>query len=112
MKARLPEGYNQSRGDMLRQYQKMQEAMQQLQKEHEETEYTASAAGGLATATINGKNEVVLIDVKPELVDPEDTEMMCDAIAAAVNEALRKSSDDFSQKMGSITGGLNLGGLM
>lgn len=112
MKARLPEGYNQSRGDMMKQYQKLQESMATLQQEHNETEYEASVSGGMASATVNGKNEVIRIDVKPEIVDSEDTEMMCDIIAAAVNEALRKSADDYNQKMAQITGGMNLGGLM
>lgn len=112
MKARLPQGYNQSRGDMLKQYQQIQVNIENIRKEHDETEYEASVSGGLASATVNGKNEVVRIDVKPEIVDPEDTEMMCDLIAAAVNEAIRKSTADFDEKMANVTGGLSLGGLM
>ena len=112
MKARLPEGYNQSRGDMMKQYQKLQENMAVLQEQHNETEYEASVSGGMASATVNGKNEVVRIDVKPEIVNKDDTEMMCDMIAAAVNEALRKASADINGKMAELTGGLGLGGLV
>lgn len=112
MKSRLPEGYGQSRGDMMKQYQALQQNMAAVQAEHEAAEFEASVSGGLARATVNGKNEVVRIDVKPEIVDPEDCEMMCDLIAAAVNEAIAKAKNDLSQKMSELTGGLGLGGLM
>ena len=112
MKSRLPEGYGQSRGDMMKQYQMLQQNMAAVQAEHEATEYEASVSGGLASATVNGKNEIIRIDVKPEIVDPSDCEMMCDLIAAAVNEALAKAKDDLAGKMSELTGGLGLGGLM
>ena len=110
MKSRLPEGYGpQSRSDMMKQYQKLQEQMAELQEELKSKEYTAAAGGGMAEATVTGEHSVVRITVKPEAVDPDDTEMLCDIIAAAVNAAIKAASDDYAAQMGTLTGGLNLG---
>ena len=65
----------------------------------------------MVTATVNGKHEVVGIEIKPEAVDPDDVEMLQDMIVAAVNEAMRKAEAEASQNMSRLTGGLNLGGL-
>ena len=111
MKARLPQGYGGGPGNMqsmLRQAQKMQEDMAAAQAELEEKEYTATAGGGMVTATVDGKHLVRSLELNPEAVDPEDTEMLSDMIMAAVNEAVRKAQADSEETMGKLTGGMNL----
>jgi DNA-binding YbaB/EbfC family protein len=111
MKARLPQGYGGGGGNMqsmLRQAQKMQEDMAKAQTELEQREYTATSGGGMVTATVDGKHLLRSIDLKPEAVDPEDTEMLSDLIVAAVNEAVRKAQADSEETLGKITGGMQL----
>lgn len=105
MKARIPGG-NQSRGDMLKKIQQMQEDMQNAQAEVEATEFTASSGGGAVEAIVTGAHEVKAINIKPEVVDPEDVEMLSDLIVAAVNEAMKRAEDAMTQKMKSAQGGL------
>ncbi len=93
---------------MLRQAQKMQEDMANAQSELEQREYTASAGGGMVTATVDGKHLLRSIELKPEAVDPDDTEMLSDLIVAAVNEAVRKAQADSEETLGKITGGMQL----
>ena len=111
MKARLPEGYNMSRGDMMRQVQKMQENMQNAQAEVEATEFEASAGGGAVTAKVNGKKELLEVKIKPEVVDPDDVEMLEDLLVAAVNECMKQADSAMENRMGAVTGGLNLPGM-
>ena len=96
---------------MLRQAQKMQEDMAALQEELDAREYEVKAGGGVVTVKINGKLEVLSIDVAPEVVDPDDIETMTDIIVAAVNEAIKKVNETNSEEMGKITGGLNVPGI-
>ena len=96
---------------MMKQAQKMQQDMLRMQEEMENKTYSASAGGGMVTATVNGKHQLVSIDVKPEAVDPDDVEMLQDMIIAAVNEAMRTADTDAQNNMARLTGGLNLGGL-
>ncbi len=115
MKARLPKGVGGGPGNMqsmIKQAQKMQEQMTQLQTELDEREYTAAAGGGAVSCTVSGKREVLRLDIKPEVVDPEDVEMLSDLITAAVNEALRKAVETSEAEMNKITGGLNIPGLV
>jgi len=95
--------------NMIRQAQKMQQDMLKAQEEIEQQEYSASSGGGMVTARVNGKRELLSLDINPEAVDPEDVEMLSDMIVAAVNEALRKAETAMSQGMSKITGGLNIG---
>lgn len=111
MKARLPEGYNMKQGDMMRRVQKMQEDMQNAQAEVEASVFEASAGGGAVTAKVNGKKEVLEVKIKPEVVDPDDVEMLEDLLVAAVNECMKQADSAMESKMGSITGGLNLPGM-
>lgn len=97
--------------NMIKKAQKMQEDMQKMQEELENATYTATAGGGVVTATVSGKREVTALEIDPEAVDPEDVEMLQDMIVAAVNEAMRAADADAANTMQSITGGLNLGGL-
>ena len=94
---------------MMKQAQKMQQEM--LQEEVETKTYTATAGGGVVSATVNGKHEVVSLTIAPEAVDPDDVDMLQDMIIAAVNEAMRAADADSASNMSRLTGGLNLGGL-
>ena len=96
---------------LARQAQKLQQQMAKMQEEIEAREFEASAGGGMATAKVNGKKELLSIEIKPEAVDPDDVEMLQDLIVAAVNEALRQASEAMEQGMGKMTGGMNLPGL-
>lgn len=94
--------------NMIKQAQKMQQDMQRMQAELEEKEYTAQAGGGVVSATVSGKRELVKLAIDPEAVDPEDVEMLQDMIVAAVNEAIRTAEAEMSAGMQQLTGGLNL----
>lgn len=93
---------------MIRQAQKMQQDMMKAQEELESKTYEAGAGGGVVTATVSGKKELVGVAIDPEAVDPDDVEMLQDLIVAAVNEALRKANEDAASQMSKLTGGLNL----
>lgn len=94
--------------NMIKQAQKMQQEMMKAQEELEAKEYEVSAGGGVVTAVVSGKREVVSVTIDPEAVDPEDVEMLQDMVIAAVNEAVRAAMEDMSSSMGKITGGMNL----
>ena len=94
--------------NLIKQAQKMQENMQKMQAELEAKEYSAQAGGGVVSATVTGKRELVSLTIDPEAVDPEDVEMLQDMIVAAVNEAIRSAETDMADNMRQITGGLNL----
>ena len=98
--------------NMVKQAQKMQQEMLRMQQEMETKEYEATAGGGMVTAAVNGKHELLRLAINPEAVDPEDVEMLQDMVIAAVNEAMRKADADAAASMGKLTGGLNLGGLL
>ena len=100
-----------SQAQMMKQAQKMQQELLRMQEEQETKTYTASAGGGMVSATVNGKHEVVAISINPEAVDPDDVEMRQDMVIAAVNEAMRTADAEAAQNMSRLTGGLNLGGL-
>ena len=114
MKARLPQGMGggpQNMSAMLKQAQKMQEDMAALQQELDEREYDISAGGGVVGVKINGKKEILSIDIKPEIVDPDDIETLSDILVAAVNEAIKRVEDTNSNEMSKITGGIGMPGL-
>ncbi|QGU00597.1 Nucleoid-associated protein YaaK [Candidatus Syntrophocurvum alkaliphilum] len=96
---------------MMKQAKQMQEQIAQMQAELEEREIEASAGGGAVTVTVNGKQQLIGIKIKPEVVDPDDVEMLEDLITAAVNEGVKQSQDMVSSEMAKITGGLNLPGM-
>jgi len=97
--------------NMMKQVQKMQQDMLKLQQEMEEHEFTATAGGGMVTATVTGKKELRAVEIKPEAVDPEDVEMLQDMIVAAVNEAIRQAETTMESEMSRITGGMSLPGM-
>ena len=105
----MPGGMNQAA--MMKQAQKMQQELLRMQEEQENKTYTAKAGGGMVSATVNGKQEVVALEINPEAVDPDDVEMLQDMVMAAVNEAMRNADADAAQNMSRLTGGLNLGGM-
>ena len=94
--------------NMIRQAQKMQQDMMKAQEELESKTYEAQAGGGVVSATVSGKKELLSVTIDPEAVDPDDVEMLQDLIVAAVNEALRRASEDAASQMSKLTGGLNL----
>ncbi len=96
--------------EMQQKIAEMQQAMNDAQEEVEAQEFSASSGGGVVTAKVNGKKEVLALEIKPEAVDPEDVEMLQDLVVSAVNEALRQAGEAMEKRMESITGGLNLGG--
>ena len=95
--------------NMIKQAQKMQQEMLKMQEELEQAEYSATAGGGVVSATVTGKREIKELKIEPEAVDPDDVEMLQDLIVAATNEALRKAESAMSEGMSKLTGGLNLG---
>ena len=113
MKARLPQGMGGAGNmqNMIRQAQKMQEEMEKTQEELNVKEYTVSAAGGMVECTINGKREVLSINIKPEAVDPDDVEMLQDMIKSLINEAIAKVDSVNASEMEKVTGGLNIPGI-
>ena len=115
MKARLPQGYGggpQNMQAMIKQAQKMQEDMARVQEECEAKEYEIQADGGAVTVKINGKSEILSIDISPDIVDPDDIETLSDVITAAVNQAIKTVSDNTNAEMAKVTGGMGgMGGM-
>ncbi|MBK1813498.1 YbaB/EbfC family nucleoid-associated protein [Clostridium sp. YIM B02505] len=97
--------------NLMKQAQKLQKDMEDMQKDLENKEFEASVGGGAVVVKVNGKKEIKSINIKPEVVDPDDVEMLEDLVLSAVNEALRKAEDETANKMGKLTGGLNMPGL-
>lgn len=96
---------------MLKQAQKMQEQITALQAELEEREFSASVGGGAVDITINGKRQVLKLNIKPEVVDPEDVETLQDLVMSAFNEAIRVLDEESDAEMQKLTGGVSIPGL-
>ncbi len=96
----------------LQQMQQMQRKMEMIQAELDEKEITTTSGGGAVSVVMNGKKEIVKLELKPEVVDPDDIEMLQDLVAAAINEAIREIEEKSNAEMGKLTGGLNIPGLM
>lgn len=114
MKSRLPNGRGGGPSNMqgiMKQAQKMQEDMQALQAELDEREYEVKAGGGVVTVKINGKLEVLSIEIDPDIVDPDDIETLSDVLVAGVNEAIKKVNETNNNEMGKVTGALNMPGI-
>ena len=115
MKARMPQGVGGGAPNNMqaiaRQAQKMQDEMEQVTAALEEKEYSATSGGSAVSVIVTGKMEVKSIEIKPEVVDPEDVEMLADLVMAAVNEALRAAEEEKNASMEAISGGMNLPGL-
>ena len=110
-------GFGGSQGQMMRQQQMQQKIMQmqaemaKAQQDVEVKEFTSSVGGGVVSATANGKKELTELVLKPEVVDPEDVEMLQDLVISAVNEVLRQADEAMSSTMNAFTGGLGIPGL-
>jgi len=114
MKANIPKGMGggpQNMQAMIRQAQKMQEDMAAKQAELDACEYDISAGGGVVNVKINGKKEILSIDLQPEIVDPDDIETLSDILVAAVNEAIKRVEETNNSELNKITGPMNLPGL-
>lgn len=97
--------------NLIKQAQKFQKQMEDMQKDLESKEFTATVGGGAVIAIANGKKQLVDIKIKPEVVDPDDIEMLQDLIISACNEALKKAEDETAGEMKKLTGGLNIPGM-
>lgn len=112
MKVRIPNsGGAGNMNQMLKQAQKMQEDMTALQADLEQREYSASSGGGMVEVTVDGKHLVKSLKINPDIIDPEDSEMLEDLITVAINEAISNAIKTAEEEMGAITGGLNMPGL-
>ena len=112
MKARLPKEYTQGPANMqgmLKQAQRMQEQVAETQAALEAKEYEVKAGGGVVTIKINGKKEILSLDIAPEIVDPDDIETLADVLTAGVNEAIKTVENDANAEMSKITGGMGMG---
>lgn len=114
MKARLPKGMGggpQNMQAMLKQAQQMQENIEKKKAELEEKDYVVSSGGGMVEVTVSGKHEIKAIGINPEVVDPDDVEMLEDMLVAAFNEAVRQINEESERELEKVTGGLNIPGL-
>ena len=98
-------------GNLFKQAQQMQQKMVKMQEELAQRTIEASVGGGMVSVTVNGKNEVLRLKIEPQVVDPDDVEMLEDLVLAGVNEALRKSQEMISDEMSKLTGGMKIPGL-
>ena len=111
MKVRLPNNGGGNMNQMLKQAQKMQEDMTNLQADLEQREYTATSGGGMIEVTVDGKHLIKNIKISPDAIDPDDSEMLEDLITVAVTEAISNAIKTSEEEMGAITSGLNMPGL-
>lgn len=100
-------GFGGNMNNLMKQAQKMQKDMEKVQEEVHQKTVEVTAGGGAITVVVSGKKELVKIDIKPEVVDPEDVEMLQDLIIASVNEAIRKADEMVNAEMSKVAGGLN-----
>jgi hypothetical protein len=98
-------------GNIMKQAQQMQRRMAELQEELGKKQIEASAGGGMVTAVVSGKQQLLCLKIDPAAVDPEDVEMLQDLVMAAVNEAIKQSQQMAQEEMAKVTGGLNIPGL-
>ncbi len=98
-------------GDLLKQAQEFQQKMGTVQEELSLKIVTGTAGGGMVTATVNGKGELVGLAIEQDIVNPDDVQMLQDLVCAAVNDGLNKARDLGKEEMGKLTGGLNLPGM-
>ena len=96
---------------LMQQAQRMQQQMAQKQAELAEKTVTAQSGGGMVTATVNGAHELVELSIDPDVIDPEDKEMLEDMVVAAVNQAMQQAEEMAQQELGKLTGGMNIPGL-
>lgn len=98
-------------GNLMKQAQKMQQEMLKMQDELGARELSAAVGGGMVEAVVNGKGELLRLKLEPEVVDPDDIDMLADLVVAAVSEAQRRAQEMMQTEMGKLTGGMNIPGL-
>ena len=98
-------------GDMMKQVQKMQAKMEELQAQLETATVDGSSGGGMVKVTTNGKNQILSLSIDPEVVNKDDVEMLQDLVIAAVNQARQKVQELQAEQMGNLTGGLKIPGM-
>lgn len=112
MKARIPQSAKApNQGDMMKQIKNMQNKMREKQDEIDATEFTSSVGGGAVEVTVNGAHEVTSIKMQPDVVDPEDIDMLEDLLISALNESIKKANEAMDQGMEQAKGGLSIPGL-
>lgn len=114
MRANVPKGMGGGPSNMqamIRQAQKMQEDVAAKQEELDAREYDIQAGGGVVSVKINGKKEILSIDIKPEIVDPDDVETLSDILVAAVNEAIKRVESTNNEELSKVTGSMNIPGM-
>ncbi|AKA71197.1 nucleoid-associated protein [Clostridium carboxidivorans P7] len=97
--------------NLMKQAQKLQKQMEDMQSDLKNKEFEATVGGGAVVAVANGKKEIIDIKIKPEVVDPDDVEMLQDLVLSACNEALKKAEDETASEMKKLTGGMNMPGM-
>lgn len=97
--------------NLIKQAQKFQKQMEDMQKDLESKSFEATVGGGAVTAVVNGKKQLIDVKIKPEVVDPDDVEMLQDLIISACNEAFKKAEDESAGEMKKMTGGMNIPGM-
>ncbi len=97
---------------LMKQAQDFQQKMGQVQEELAKKTVTSEVGGGMVKVTVNGKQELLAIQIEKEVINPDDADMLQDLIAAAVNDAMRKAREMIQSEMGRLTGGINIPGLM
>jgi hypothetical protein len=95
-------------GNLMKQAQKVQQQMMKMQEELAAKEVSAQAGGGMVEATVNGRGELQRLRLEPEVVDPDDVDMLSDLVVAAVGEAQRRAQEMMQEEMGKLTGGMGL----
>jgi DNA-binding YbaB/EbfC family protein len=98
-------------GNMMKQFQQMQQKMEEIQNELEQTQVEGTSGGGMVSVIVNGKQDLLEIKIDPEVVDPEDVDMLQDLIIAAVNQARQKAQELQAEQMSALTGGMNIPGM-
>ena len=114
MKARLPQGMGggaQNMNGMIKQAQKMQAQITEVQEDIENREFSTTVGGGAVEVTLSGRKEIKSLTIKPEVVDPEDVEMLQDLIISAFNDTVKQIEETTEKEMGAITGGVSFPGL-
>lgn len=107
----FPGGFSGNQANMMKQAQKMQQELLKMQQELETTDFKFTAGGGAVKATVTGTRQFKSIEINPEVVDPDDVEMLQDLVLAAVNGALKMSDDKTNESMSRIQGGMSIPGL-
>lgn len=97
--------------NLMKQAQKLQKQMEDMQSDLKNKEFEATVGGGAVVAVANGKKEIIDIKIKPEVVDPDDVEMLQDLVLSACNEALKKAEEETASEMKKLTGGMNMPGM-